>query len=306
MERGSLKHELLALGICALSIALAHGSGRAGSPVSAVSAGELERPPLKVPRSAPERVVTVALLPEELLVDILEPARWVGISHVADWPGSSAVSARFPDKARRTSGTPEAILSLNPDLVILSDYNQPTTETLLENAGVPAWRVHAVSTLPELFVEWRKLGALVHRAPAVDELVQAAEARYVRLQGSVPTSSALFLQGRYGYARGALQVDCPERAGFRNLLPGDQRGATPKLSEEELATLKPDFLFLAAPVAVARKVLAGDLPSELPPGAFDDPSTKAFLVPEALMGSISQLALDSCELYVSLALRGAP
>lgn len=301
-----MKQELLALGICALSIGLAQSVGHAGFPVSAVRTGELERAPLATPERAPERVVTVALLPEELLVDVLERERWLGISPIVDWPGSSAASARFPVTAQRTSGTPEAILSLGPDLVLLSDYNQPTTEALLENAGVPVWRVRTPSTMTELFEEWRKLGTIVHRPKKVDGLARAAETRYERLRGSIPPSSALFLQGRFGYARGSLQVDCPERAGFRNLLSGDARGATPKLSEEELATLAPEFLFLAAPVEKAREIRRGERLPDLPAGAFDHPSLRAFLIPEALMGAISQFALDACELYVKIARGGTP
>ncbi len=301
-----MKQELLALGICALSIALAQSIGSAGFPVSAVWAGEFERTPLVASSHEPTRIVTVALLPEELLVDVLEPERWVGISSIADWPGSSAASGRFPENARRTSSTPEAILGLAPDLVILSDYNQPTTEALLENARVPVWRVRAPSSIPELFDEWRRLGRVVHRSAKVERLVRVAEARYERLQRVVPPASALFLQGRYGYARGALQTDCPERAGFRNLLAGDSRGATPKLSEEELATFEPDFLFLAAPVAGAREVPRGQTLPDLPRGAFDASQTRAFLVPEALMGALGQFALDACELYVKIATEGAP
>lgn len=301
-----MKQELLALGICALSWGLARGVGNAGSPVSALQAGELDRKALGAPQGAPGRIVTAALLPEELLVDVLEPSQWVGISHIVDWPSSSTASARFPRDAQRTSGSPEAILSLGPDLVILSDYNLPATESLLQNANVRVWRVRAVSTLPELFAEWRRLGVIVEREERVERLARAAEARYEKLWARVPPASALFLQGSYAYARGALQVDCPERAGFRNLLSGDVRGWTPKLSEEELSTLKPDFVFLGASVSTAREMARGEPLPNLPVGAFSNPSARVFLVPEALMGSISQFTLDACELYVHLALGETP
>lgn len=299
-----MKQELFALGLSALSIGLARSVGSTGFPVSAVQAGELERLEFAPAEAAPERVVTVALLPEELLVDVLPPERWVGISSIVDWPSSSAAYGRFPAKVTRTTGTAETILSLDPDLVLLSDYNQPTTEALLQNAGVPVWRVRSPSTLPELFVEWRKLGRVVHRAEQVEPLVRAAEARYERLRGTVPPATVLFLQGHYAYSDGALQVDCAERAGLRNLLAGDGRGPTPKLSDEELATLEPDFLFLAAPVSGASEVEPGSELPGLPHGAFDGPRTKVFLVPEALLGAIGQFALDACELYVNLARGG--
>lgn len=296
-----MKQELLALGVSLSSIAFAGGLGSAGPPVSLVQAGELPRRELAALAEAPKRVVSVALLPEELLVDVLPEERWVGISPIVDWSGSTAAYGRFPRTAKRTNGTAEAILGLEPDLVLLSDYNQPTIEAALDSAGVRVWRVKSPSTLPELFAEWRKLGELVHRASEVEPLVRAAEARYQRIEDAVPPATALFLQGYYAYADGALQTACAKSAGFRNLLEGDARGPTPKLSDEELATLQPDFLFLAAPVASATSVEPGAPLPGLPHGAFEGSRAKVFLVPEALVGAISQYALDACELYVKLA-----
>jgi len=296
-----MKQELLALGVTALSMGLAHTLGSAGFPVSSVQAGELDRQSLTSSTEAPRRVVSVALLPEELLVSVLPEERWKGISPIVDWPGSTMAYGRFPSAAKRTSGTAEGILSLEPDLVLLSDYNQPTIEALLDNAGVRVWRVKTPSTLPELFAEWRELGRVVHRSEQIEPLVRAAEARYERLADAVPRATALFLQGYYAYADGALQTACAERAGFQNLLRGDLRGPTPKLSDEELATLEPAFLFLAAQVPSATQLEPGAALPGLPAGAFDSPHTRVFLVPEALIGAISQYALDACELYVTLA-----
>lgn len=300
-----MKQELVALGVTALSVALAHILGSAEFPVFAVQAGELERRSPAPSTRPPSRVVSVALLPEELLIDVLPHEHWIGISPIVDWPGSTMAYGRFPRAAKRTSGTTEAILSQAPDLVVLSDYNQPTLEALLHDADVPVWRVKTPSTLPELFDEWRKLGQVLHRSEQVEPLVRAAEARYERLAHAVPAATALFLQGYYAYADGALQAACAERAGFQNLLRGDARGPTPKLSDEELATLEPEFLFLAAPVPAAARVEPGAALPGLPEGAFDGDHTRIFLVPEALLGAISQYAIDACELYVNLARGGA-
>lgn len=295
-----MKQELFAFGVCLLSAVWAKSIGLSGSPVSAIHSGDLATRELRLPERAPERVVTAALYPEELLLDLLEPERWVGISRIVDWPGSSAVSSRFPKNSRRVSGSPEAILSLNPDLVIVSDYTLAATEVLLRSAGVPIWRVPTPRTLSELFEQWRRLGDLVHRSPRATELVSAAQARLEKLRGALPPLGALFIQGRFAYASGALQVDCPTQAGLQNLLSDDGRGPTPLLSEEELAVLTPDLVFLGAPVETARKLEPNEPLPELPPGAFLGKKPRVFLIPSSLMGSMSQLALDACELYVSL------
>lgn len=301
-----MKQELFALGVCLLSAVWAQSIGPSGSPISAIHSGDLATVALEVPEKAPERVVTAALHPEELLLDLLEPERWVGISHIVDSAGSSAASARFPRSSRRVSGSPEAILSLKPDLVIVSDYTLATTEMLLGNAGVPVWRVPTPRSLPDLFDEWQRLGELVHRGSEAKELVLAARARLERLRGSLPPLAALFIQGRYAYAEGALQVDCPTYAGLTNLLPDDGRGPTPLLSEEELAVLEPDLVFLGAPIERARELDRREALPGLPRGAFSGRWPRVFLIPASLMSSMSQFALDSCELYVSLVKEQVP
>ncbi len=301
-----MKQELFAFGVCLFSAVWAKSIGPRGSPVSAVHSEDLASPELVVPETTPERVVTAALYPEELLLDLLEPERWVGISHIVDWPGSSAVSSRFPQSSRRVSGSPEAILSLNPDLVIVSDYTLAPTEILLRSAGVPVWRVPTPRTLSELFEEWQRLGDLVHRSARAAEFVSAARARLEKLRGTLPPLRALFIQGRYAYAARALQVDCPTQAGLRNLLSDDGRGPTPLLSEEELAVLTPELVFLGAPVEAAEELDPGEPLPGLPAGAFLGQKPRVLLIPANLMGSMSQPALDACELYVSLVKKEDP
>jgi ABC-type Fe3+-hydroxamate transport system substrate-binding protein len=290
------------LGWGALSFALIRGSGTVGLPVSTVLAGELERGDVKL-TAEPRRIVTAALLPEELLAHVLEPERWVGISYVVDWPSTSPAAARFPKTSHRITGSAEAILSLAPDLVILSDYSHPSTEILLSNANVPVWRVRAARNVEELLGEWRRLGEVVHRSFEVGELIKKTSLRYEKLTATVPGYSVLFLQGRYAYAEGAIQAACPKRAGFRNVLRGDARGSTPQISDEELAVLRPDFVFLAAPVDTPTEVPPGGILPGLPQGVFHEDPPHVFLFPEVLMGSISQFVIDACEQYVSVANR---
>lgn len=256
--------------------------------------------------SGARRIVTAALLPEDLLLGVLPPERWVGISFVVDWPSSTPNSALFPSSIPRVNGGAESILARGPDLVLLSDYNNVSTEFQLEDAGVRVERVPTPKTFEALFRLWRDLGRLVDREPAADALARAAEVRFARLAGAAPRKRVLLLFGRFAYSGDSIHADCLRHVGLENVLARDPRGTTPELSGEELATLRPDLVFLSTPVTTPRRASLDELPPELPYRMLPEsrrPSVVHF--PEAWLGSLSQHALTACEAYVSLAREGS-
>lgn len=257
---------------------------------------------------APARVLTAALLADELLLETMPLERWVGVSYVVDWPSATPSAGRFPESLPRTLGTTEDILSHRPELVVLSPYNDALTAAQLGRVGVGLYSLPAPSTFEELFVAWAALGERVGARETSRKAIGRARARLerVRRRGrraprlSEAERRTLLMQGMFSYGPGSLQHDCLVQAGLVNVLPRQDHAENPSLTVEYILGLAPEILFVAADVETPRKALPTDLPRGVPWQAVPAVRRRrAMAIPGAWMASISHHALLACEAYAN-------
>jgi iron complex transport system substrate-binding protein len=94
---------------------------------------------LASPAPAAERVVSLNLCSDQLLV-LLAPEQVAALSPLARDPALSFVAAQAATlPVVRNSA--EAVLRLHPDLVLAGTFGARTTLALLEQEGVPVWRL---------------------------------------------------------------------------------------------------------------------------------------------------------------------
>jgi ABC-type Fe3+-hydroxamate transport system substrate-binding protein len=98
--------------------------------------------------SVPQRIASLNLTADEILVDIVPVERLVAATAAADDVGTSNIVGRVPPGvARFRRAEMERLLALSPDLVVVSDYTDPDFLRLLERSGM---RVHRMSGLDSL------------------------------------------------------------------------------------------------------------------------------------------------------------
>lgn len=254
------------------------------------------------------KIVSAALLADELLLELLPLARLGGVSYVIDSESSTPAFGRVPSSVPRVSGAAEDVLLLRPDAVILSDYTSGAAESQLGAAGVCVLRLRAPQTFEDLFAETLELGDATASRTEADALTLRTRARLTALR--VPAREArrprvLLVQDPYAYGPGTLQADCLRLIGLENVL-GDGFGKTPFLNVEQLLSLEPDFVFFASDT-IAPQALRDE---RRPTGAAWSrmralEEGRAFEVPSSWMASISHHAARACEAYAHL-VRGAP
>jgi iron complex transport system substrate-binding protein len=253
----------------------------------------------------PRRIVSSALVADELLLELVPLARLAAVSYVVDWPDATPVGARFPPGLRRVSGRVEELIALAPDLVLLSDYNPVTTSMFLRNAGIAVVRVPSPQDLAGLFAAARLLGRLTGSAPRAEALIrdwQAELARIASLPRPQPPPTALALAGSYAFGPGSLQDECLRHAGYRNALADPRRVGTRLLNSERVLALDPDLLFVAASITEPRRALLDDLPPGLPWSSLRAVRKQSmFALPAASMGSLTHHALAACAAYAAFA-----
>jgi len=303
-------------GTLALSLSFLSAVASLGASVSYAGAPEVGKAIVGAKRDAnPEavsppvkgRVVSASLLSDVLLVEILPWPRWAGVSYVVDWASSTPVSGIVPTSVPRTSGSTESLLTLEANLIVLSDYNNALTYAQLKNAGVRLHVVHAVGTFEELFLQITELGRVVSRPTEAGRLVTRLREELKSIQSARPALGtralkALLMQGMYSYGAETLQGDCVRRAGLENVLAEDGFGPNPQLNVEKILQLAPEVVFVAADIESPRRASLTELPPGVPwegvPAYRDD---AVFLVPGSWMASISHHAIKACGAYALLA-----
>ncbi|HSD27264.1 MAG TPA: ABC transporter substrate-binding protein [Vicinamibacteria bacterium] len=96
----------------------------------------------------PRRVASLNLTADELLVEMLPPERLVAVTRWADDADMSNVAGRVPAAAVRLPRADlERLVSLRPDLVVVSEYTDADFLRLLEKSGL---RHHTMSGLETL------------------------------------------------------------------------------------------------------------------------------------------------------------
>ena len=139
--------------------------------------------------AAPTRVASLNLAADEVLVEILPPERLVAVTTFADEPGMSNVAGRVPPAvARFPRADVERLVSLAPDLVVISQYTDADVQRQLERAGLRLHRMQGLETLAGFRAAVLDLGRVVGAAEAAARLAERYDRTLAeiarRLQGA--------------------------------------------------------------------------------------------------------------------------
>jgi iron complex transport system substrate-binding protein len=120
----------------------------------------------------PQRVASINLSADEVLVAILPPERLVSVTRWADAPGTSNVVGRVPPGVHRfVKADLEQLVALRPDLVVVSEYTDADFMKQLERSRLRVHRMLGLSTLAGVRGAILDLGRAVGEDEAARRLV---------------------------------------------------------------------------------------------------------------------------------------
>ncbi len=120
----------------------------------------------------PQRVASVNLSADEVLVAILPPAKLVSVTRWADEPGNSNVVGRVPAGVHRFAKADlEQLVALRADLVVVSEYTDADFLALVERTGLRVHRMQGLSTIAGVRAAILDLGRVVGEEAAAQRLV---------------------------------------------------------------------------------------------------------------------------------------
>lgn len=167
---------------------------------------------------APQRVVSVNLCSDQLLLMLADPAQVASVSYLSRDPHSSFVADKagaYPLNHARA----EEIIHLKPDLVLVTPHTHPRLRITLRQLGYPLHQLKLGNRLDSIIKDIRQLAHRLGQVPRGESLIAAMQQRLQSEEGETAhPPTALFLQPRgYTSGRDTLQDQALELAGWRNL-----------------------------------------------------------------------------------------
>ncbi len=219
----------------------------------------------------PQRIVSLNLCTDQLLLDLVAPERIAALSTLAADPQLSTIARRAP-AFRATHGSAEEALALEPDLVLTAEYAAPTTVDLLRRLGRRVVTVPQAETFEGIRVSIRAVAAATQDVARGDALIADFDRRLAtlsaRASGPIPGSgsaadrrlTALSWEINALSAGAATLIDAAmTAAGLDNLARRLRLGRGGQLPLEQIVATPPDILVLANAADDYRTVAADNL-----------------------------------------------
>lgn len=220
----------------------------------------------------PQRIVTLNLDADELILDLVPAKRITAVTELVDNPGVSySVNKAKQVQKRVKAYTLEEILSLQPDLVIVSEWLDASLRKSLEDMGIRVYTYKTPTTLAEIAPMVNGIAKAVGEPEKGAALVKQFETqrdKVLQAAAKVPANEQvkIFLWAYHGpYGAGdTLFGDMCRKMNIHNSLDNYGAKEISALREEFVIQVNPDVILLTnwdfegSPLAKMRARFADD------------------------------------------------
>jgi iron complex transport system substrate-binding protein len=200
------------------------------------------------PATPAQRIVAGSVLAVESLLEVIDHDRLVG-AHTFAADERYSLVANMAKDLPLLGASPEQLLSVRPDLVLVDAFTRAETLALLGAANVPVVRTRDPHSFEDIEANLRLLGRVTHLDQEVEQIIAATTEKLeaIRLAGKdLQEWRVLSLDGAlHTYGEGSLFDVITRTAGARNLAAERGVGAFRKLDIEEVLAWRPDALVLS-------------------------------------------------------------
>ena len=190
----------------------------------------------------PQRIVSLNLCTDQMLMLLVEPSRIASVSFLAQQADSSVMSVEAAS-LKANYGRAEEVFVLHPDLVLAGTFTSQATVSILERLGKRVEQFEPATSIEDMRRQMLRLGDLVGERVKAEALIAAFDRELQKVERPAsPPLAAFYFANSYTSGRGTLAGSILEAAGLRNL--GAELGLedTASLPLEVLVTAKPDLV----------------------------------------------------------------
>jgi iron complex transport system substrate-binding protein len=201
----------------------------------------------------PRRIISLTSFTDDILVDLVDHRRLIGVTNFAENPAISNVADRIGDIPNRLTANVEVILSLRPDLLFVANWSEAGKVTQLRDAGVPVYLIATGLSVAAIQGKIKTIGLLVDAEQEAEAMIEEMDRRLAEVRravSSIPEMQRLTVMdyATWGSAQGTGSTwdEVIRRAGLVNAVgefAADEWGQVP-LSKEKILELDPDLLIL--------------------------------------------------------------
>lgn len=225
----------------------------------------LSSPARPAQASPPQRIVSLNVCTDQILLDLVAHARIAAVTQLAKDPLSAAHPERAAD-VPAIRGTAEDVLARDPDLVIAGEYSTPATVSILRRIGRRVVTVPQPTTMAGVRALIRSMADLVEDPAAgaaliatMDRRIAAASASAAQNSPPVRPRALVYQVNNYVSASGSLIAEALGLAGLDNAAAGMRFARGGQVSLETIVANPPDILVLASGPTTYRTVVADNL-----------------------------------------------
>jgi iron complex transport system substrate-binding protein len=257
----------------------------------------------------PERIVSVTLATDEILLALVEAPRLLGVTYLA-------VDDRLSNMTREAATVPhtvradaEQIIALQPDLVFVASYLRGEFIRLLQAAGLVLFQFHEYNSIAEIQQNIRLIGQVVGEEARAEALVAQMQARLhalaVRL-GPIKERPRVLYWGAHGYTAGRLTSldDLITHAGAENLAATYGIIGPANLSAEQVLAMNPHVILSGSLDQNAQRGMPPALMHPALQGTDAVRLGRVYTIPSRYLVTISQFIVDGVEEFARI-LHGA-
>ena len=209
-----------------------------------------------------QRIVSLNLCTDQILIDLVPPGRIRALSHLAADAATSSIVHRVKNLTR-VRGEAEEVLAIDPDVIVTTEFSTPTTVSLLERLGRRVVKIPFANDIAGVRTAVRIIAEAAGAIEEGDAIVANFDRRLAALATAPrndPAPTAVIYQvNGLASGRGTLADEALRIAGFRNLAPELNLDPGGRVALEVIVAHPPDLLVLSGPSGEYRTVVADNL-----------------------------------------------
>lgn len=195
---------------------------------------------------APQRIVSLTLCIDSLLVELVPRERIAAISHYSRDPWRSTIPA-LAQTLPITYETAEEVVALKPDLVLAGRHSAIATRNALTRVGIHFELFEVPTSIAENRAQIRRLAALLHAEERGEALIARIDAAIeaARPAASIPMlSAAVYQPGGLTAGTETITDELMRSVGLENIPARYDLRMHRPISMEDLLRSPPDILLV--------------------------------------------------------------
>jgi len=200
----------------------------------------------------PQRIVSMNLCTDELLMRIVDPSRIASITYLSTQPINAPLGlGDVASKLKINHGLAEEVLMQKPDLILAGRFTASTATALLRRLGHNVVLFDPENTLDDMRANIRKLGEAVGEQERAEQVITEFDAKLTALQAQIPPGEQpIYAEiGVNNFIAGdnTLYTHIVNAAGYRTLGQALGFQGFRNVPLEQIISVKPALISTATP-----------------------------------------------------------